>query len=138
MENDINVEIGEDIVDIPKKDKLTLILNHLKTKVKDNEFDLSVYTAKKELGNRDLNNKVPVACIIGHASNIAKFKELGFSLKNNRPYFNGLTDSAAIASFLEIDITDVFYLFNVAFYPNKVNTSLKEGIQRLSVFIERL
>lgn len=135
---DIQIEIGEDIFDIPKKEKFNLILNHLKNKVKDNEFDLSVYTASKNAGNRDINNKTNVSCIIGHSFNIPKFKELGFVLKNNRPYFNGFTDSKAIASFLEIDITDVFYLFNVAFYFNKTNTSLKEGIERLSSYIGKL
>src|SRR5579859_756616 len=125
-------------------DRLVIIRNHLQNNVQDDDFSIATWAGSiKRPWNGNSNLCGTVACIIGHATTIPEFQELGFRLKKfldssgnytAEIYFNGYHGRYAIVKFLDMPYDDVEYLFYMSEYPNKMNASREEVISRIDSY----
>lgn len=88
-----------------------------------------------ELGGID-HSCGTVACAIGHACLDPRFNALGLKMcLYGYPETEGATGWVAVDEFFGLQGSEAHHLFDPDFYPNEINTTLAEVIDRLHNFI---
>lgn len=120
------------------RERFLVLIEHLETKVTDNDFDLSTWAGTPQRpwqGNQDLSCGT-VACAMGHAASIPAFQELGLKLELNLHSANiSYKDSwsyLAVSEFFNISTAEARQLFSPEYYDD---TSRQAACQRLRNFI---
>lgn len=126
------------------RDRIATLRDYLRDEVKDARFNLATWVGCESApwrGMQDLSCGT-TACAMGWAATIPSFQALGLHLKvmfSNSKFgviaYDGTDHFQAAAKFMDLSSDDAEFLFNYKMYPDEVETTRLQVVNRLTDFL---